>query len=211
MACPAIRWPGPDASGQPLLGRPGFLGKAVLLLAAGNLIDVIGTYAAQPELDLEGNAMFLLARSLGLELGWPHLLGIKLLGIALLSAALRSLLVRRHGFYPMRGSVLTLRAFMRHLLHGESDRPDPRRRAFRGMFVGSVLALCGPYFAYLGYQNLAAVNNWWMIPVVGAGGVWLDMGAVTFGTGAALTLSLLLWQDYRTAAVPGPARSAVGV
>lgn len=191
----------PDRAGQSLLSHPWFFPVVALLLALGNACDLLGTYAAQPHFEDEANPLYgaLLAR--GYDFGWPGAILGKTLFCLVILWVLRVFLARRRSYYPPPG--MGGRAFWTHFLYKRSltwaQTLYRLPRDWRPMllFAGSVVALGGPYYAFLGYTNWATKYGWWRPAGFWLGGVWIESAIFVWLAVAIGVLCGLVWQDYR--------------
>jgi hypothetical protein len=126
----------------------------------------------------------------------------KVIVCLLWASGLRLFLSRRRRYYPRHPA--TFRELIAHFFYGrplgwiESWYKLPRSVAPSAMTLGAVLSLGGPYFAYLGYQNLAAKYGWWQLGGIWAGRYWLDWGLVVWMSLAIIWFCWQLWPDFQT-------------
>lgn len=89
-----------------------WIASAVIILI--NVLDLISTYLATPNLSMEWNILVRL-----LNLGWPGLIGAKLIGILLAIYGYRYYLLHRTDCYP--AFEASLQEFCRFFSFGRSD------------------------------------------------------------------------------------------
>ncbi len=185
-----------------LLSRPAFLPVAVGVLILGNMLDLIGTYIVQPHFENEANLTYNALKAHGIYLGWSGAILGKIFVCLVGAWALRLFLIRRRAYYPA-GSA-DFREFITQLFWGrplswaETFYRWPRSWRPTFLTLGALFCLAGPYYAYLGYENLAVTYGWWYAPWFNVGRLELDMLLVVFLPALLVWLCWLLWEDYRS-------------
>ncbi len=191
------------ASGKPsLLANPLFFPAAIVTLIIGNACDLIGTYIAQPHFEDEANLVHNFLLSHGYYLGWPGAIFGKTLTCLLFAWGLRLFLTYRRQYYP--SSRVSKAKFFSTYLYGRPlnfvqqlySLPHNYRAAL--YFIGAVCGLSGPYFFYLGYENLAATYGWWHLPFFQLGQNWIDSAAIVSVILLVFWLRQQIWNDYQS-------------
>jgi hypothetical protein len=95
-----------------LLSNPAFLSGAVAVLILGSILDLLGTYIAQPHFENESNPIHSFLTRRGIDLGWPGAFLGKALYCIVFAYALRLFLIQRNALYPARGA--NFREFITH-------------------------------------------------------------------------------------------------
>jgi hypothetical protein len=186
-----------------VISRPAFFPLAVGLLVVGHVLDLAGTYRAQPNFEFEANWLYRLLLSWGIYLGWPGAILGKALSALLMAAALQAALRHRRSFYPAAqgtfGEFLTSFFLGRPLPWAETAYRGrcPRHWLAAMVVVGLTVGVSGPYFAYLGYSNVAATYGWWRAPGFWVGGAWIELPLVLYALLAPAWAVHQLWLDYR--------------
>lgn len=188
--------------------RPWFFPAVMAVFIAGNAFDLIGTYIYQPDFEFEANPLYLLLKPYGLRLNWPGVIAGKVAVCMLCGLGLAWFLGRRRRYYPRWPA--SFREFFTHYFYGrplgwvESCFKLPWSLVPSLLAVAPVLALAGPYYAYLGYQNLASKYGWWQPGGFWYGRFWWDYGFFIGFAFAMASFCWLLWQDFRAGTPPDP-------
>jgi hypothetical protein len=190
------------------LSRPLFFPVVVASLLAGNAIDLIGTYVHQPEFQHEGNVIYGLLKSRGYSPGWPVVIAAKSAVCVIGAIGLHRFLRKRRTYY--RHPSATFREFITQVFYG---RPLTWFETFYRIprFVPTVLgcfavfSVGGPYFAYLGYENLAGEYGWPTLGGFWIGSLWIDYGVIIWVFSAITWLVWDMWRDYRELYLDGSA------
>lgn len=190
--------------------RPWFAPAAIAASFAGNAFDLWGTYLHQPRFEHEANPLVVALEPYGYRPTWGPVIAAKLALWLAGSVGLVQFLRRRRGYYP--DPPANFREFLTHTFYGrklgwaESFVKAPRSIGPAVWATLAMLCLSGPYFAYLGYGNLAAERGWWRPGGFAAGRYWFDWGQVAWLAALFPGFAWLLWRDFRA----GPARPASG-
>jgi hypothetical protein len=181
--------------------RPWFFPVVMASLVAGNAFDLFGTYVYQPDFEQEANHLYTLLKPYGLRLNWPMVIAGKAIFCGLCGLGLALFLKRRRRYYPERPA--TFRVLMTQFFYGrplgwiESFFKLPKSWLPGLLGVSVVVSLTGPYYAYLGYANLASEYGWWRLGGFWYGRFWWDYGIFIALTLATATFCWLLWRDFQ--------------
>ena len=171
--------------------------------AVGIAADLIGTYVFQPWFEHEGNPFYHIATGLGITVTWPRVIAAKVIEFLVCALGLLIFLRHRRTLYPRPPA--TFSEVIIHLFYG-------RRLSGLQIFcrlprlvptLSVVLAawsLQGPYYAYLGYENLFGGKYGW--PTLGGtfiGPMWMPHAAVIWFGFVVTLFPWAIWQDYRHA------------
>jgi hypothetical protein len=173
---------------------------AVAVLVAGNAFDLIGTYVYQPDFQHENNPIHALLRRHGYSPGWPEAIVAKLLVCVICAIGFRQFLYKRREYYL--GSRASFREFITQFFYGrrlpwlETFYRVPRFLPTL-LFCLAICSLAGPYFAFLGYDNLAAQYGWPTLSGFWVGSTWVDYGVVTWVVLTCAWLCWEMWRDYQ--------------
>lgn len=183
-----------------LLSRPMFFPIVVASFVAGNALDLIGTYVHQPDFQSEANLIYSFLKGHGYSPGWPEVITAKLVMCVICATGLRQFLRRRRDFYC--SPAATFREFITHFFYGRTllwlqtlYRIPRFLPTLLGLFA--VWSVGGPYYAYLGYDNLAAEYGWRSLGGNWVGSVWIDHGLILWAILGSVWLCWDLWRDYR--------------
>jgi hypothetical protein len=183
------------------LGCPAFVPAAAMTLLLGNALDLLGTRAAQPNFENEANVVYQALKSHGIAVGWPAVITAKLAVTVLFVLGLCLFLRLRRRYYPPDGcgfrEFITTFLYQRPLGWVETLYRLPRNIRPSLLFAAAGAALSGPYYAYLGYENIAVDRGWWVAPSFHIGPVWVDGFVIPYTLAVAAWLSYQLWLDYR--------------
>jgi hypothetical protein len=188
--------------------HPWFFPAVIASYAAGNAFDLFGTYLNQPNFEYEANHLYVLLKPYGLRLNWPAVIAGKAIICGLCALGLALFLGRRRRYYPERPA--TFRELITHFFYGrplgwiESCYKWPRSLTPSLLAIAAVVCLAGPYYAYLGYGNLASKYGWWQLGGFWSGRFWWDYGLFVFYPIAIAGFFRLLWLDFREKQAPGP-------
>jgi hypothetical protein len=168
---------------------------------AGNAIDLVGTYVYQPHFEHEANHLYVLLQPYGLRLTWPMVITGKVIVCLACAGGLRLFLIRRRRYYPEQSA--TFREFLTTFIFGrplgwiESCFKLPRSLEPSFVAVAAVWSFGGPYFAYLGYGNLASHYGWWQLGGFWAGRFWVDWSTIIWLVIAIAIICWQLWRDFQ--------------
>lgn len=187
-----LRWVQARSS---FLASPKFFSFAIVFLVAGHAFDLLGTYLAQPNFEVENNVLYRWLVTNDYKPGWPEVIMAKTVFCLFFGWTLRLFLIRRRAYYPPPGAnlreFLTTFFYNRSLPWMQTLYSFPRDWRPTLLFCGAVIALSGLYPLYLGYSNLAWKYGWWRMSndyVVG----------ISVATCAVAWLIRELWRDYHT-------------
>jgi hypothetical protein len=183
------------------LDRSWFFPVVIASLVAGHAFDLLGTYLYQPDFAHESNHLYTLLKPYGLRLNWPLVIAGKAVFCGLWALGLALFLKRRRQYYPKRPA--TFRVLMTQFFYGrplgwfENFFKLPRSWTPGLLGISVIVCLGGPYYAYLGYANLASKYDWWRLGGFWYGRFWWDHGLFI---ALALDIALfcwLLWRDFQ--------------
>jgi hypothetical protein len=170
-------------------------------LVAGHALDLIGTRIAQPQFEHEGNPIYLTLRPYGLRLNWPLVIACKATLCLVAAVGLRAFLVRRRRYYPER--VDSVRELVTSFIYGrplswlETLYKLPRSVTPSVLTVLAWCALSGPYYAYVGYDNVASLYGWPQLGGFWVGRYWIDWGGLVWMAVLVPWFCWQLWRDFR--------------
>jgi len=175
-----------------------FFPIVVVSLVAGNAFDLIGTYVHQRDLQHEGNPIYSFLRRHGYSPGWPEVITAKLGVCVICAIGLRQFLRRRRDYY--RPPPAPFREFITHFYYGRPlgwFQTFYRLPRFLPTLLGffAILSVAGPYYAFLGYDNLAAEYGWPSLGGFWVGSLWVDYGVVIWAIFAFAWLCWEMWRD----------------
>ncbi len=177
-----------------------FFPIVVASLVAGNAFDLIGTYVHQPDLQHEGNPIHAFFRRHGYSPGWPEVIGAKVGVCIICTIGLRQFLRKRRDYY--RSPPASFREFITQFFYGrplgwfQTFYRIPRLLpTLLGCFA--IWSVAGPYYAFLGYDNLAAQYGWPSLSGFSVGSLWVDYGVLIWVILACAWLCWDMWRDYR--------------
>jgi hypothetical protein len=173
-----------------------FFPAVVASLVVGNALDLIGTYVHQPGFQHENNPIHAFLRQHGYSPGWPEVIVAKLGLCVIVAIGLRQFLRRRRDYYPPPGSF---REFVTRFFYGRSLswlQTFYRMPRFLPvlLFCLAVCSLSGPYFAFLGYDNLAGEYGWRSLGGFWLGATWINYGVIIW---VILSCTWLCWDMWR--------------
>ncbi len=186
--------------------RSWFFPAVIASFVAGNAFDLFGTYLYQPDFEHESNPLYILLKPYGLKLNWPAVIAGKAGVCVICALGLALFLERRRRYYPERPA--TFRELMTHFFYGrplgwiESCFKLPRTWTPTLLVIAPIASLGGPYYAYLGYGNLASKYGWWQLGGFWSGRFWWDYGLFVFLTIVIIGFVWLLWQDFQAEQIP---------
>jgi ABC-type Fe3+-siderophore transport system permease subunit len=186
--------------------RPWFFPSVIAGFVAGNVFDLFGTYVYQPDFEQEVNPLYILLKPYGLRLNWPGVIAGKAIVCGLCALGLALFLGRRRRYYPEHPA--SFRVLMTQYFYGrplgwiESCYKLPRSWIPTLLAAAAVSSLAGPYYAYLGYANLASKYGWWQLGGFWYGRFWWNYGLFIAMTLAIVAFCWLLWRDFQAAPAP---------
>jgi hypothetical protein len=186
--------------------RPWFFPAMIASLVAGNAFDLFGTYVSQPNFEQEANPFYVLLKPYGLRLNWPAVIAGKVIFCGLCALGLALFLGRRRRYYPERPA--SFRVLMTQFFYGrplswfETCYKWPRSLVPSLLAAAPLVGLAGPYYAYLGYGNLASKYGWWQLGGFWYGRFWWDYGLFVFFPIAITLFCWLLWRDFHAGDAP---------
>ncbi|MBI5801877.1 MAG: hypothetical protein HZA92_14295 [Verrucomicrobia bacterium] len=189
-----------------------FFSLVVVSLVAGNTFDLVGTFVYQPDFQHEANFIYVFLKRHGYSPGWPEVIAAKLGVCVIFVIGLHQFLRRRRDYYCP--SPVTFREFITQFFYG---RPMTWFQTFYSIprFLPTLLccavvcSLGGPYYAYCGYDNLAAEYGWRILGGFWVGWLWIDYAVWNWALLAFAWLCWEMWRDYQDD-FPGDAGSNKG-
>ncbi len=178
---------------------PPFFLFTVTTLFIGHAFDLWGTYVAQPNFENEANWIYTFLKPYGFVLTWPLVIATKLVWCVAVSIGLIVFLTHRRKYYPIQAE--SFREFITHYFYGRSltwfeTTFKLPRFAPVGLFLFAFAAISGPYFIFLGYDNLAVQDDLWRFGGIWLGRYWLDWSGIYWTMAATGIVFWLLWRDF---------------
>lgn len=190
------------------LASPRFFPMMAVILVVGHTCDLIGTYIGQPNLETEANWIYRAFHSFGYRPGFGWFIAGKVAATVLGLFLLRLFLNKRRSYYPsgatsFRDFILGF-LYQRRLTWIQSLYSLPRDWRPLLLYCGAFMGLGGPYYIYLGYENLAVGHGWWTAPDFYIGRISVDSFAIVFVCAVIAVVTWQLWVDYQAMSLTSP-------
>ncbi|MFN9719688.1 MAG: hypothetical protein ACK58L_13390 [Planctomycetota bacterium] len=183
-----------------VLEQSWFYLAVIFSFAAGHCIDLLGTWLYQPDFEHEVNPLYLTLKPYGVRPTWTVVICGKVLTVLLAVISVYYFRSYRRACYPDSGG--DFRSFTTHFFYGrvltwkEALWRIPLVRPTLLMILMS-WSLGGPYYAWLGYENLAYKYGWWTLGGFWIGSYWFTWGLFICVATVLPMCLLLLFRDYQ--------------
>lgn len=191
---------------QPAQGPSRVLLPLIFFAIACHASDLIGTYIAQPSFQQARDPIYLIVKGRESHLDWLSFILIKV-GLILTGAVLTWIWVKvSRKFYPDPGESIgkfyVHTYYQRDISLLQSLLSMPKKFTPGLLLLGPVFLLVSPYYAVLGYEQLAPIYGWPMLAPIRISGVFADWSLLPIAVVAYIVAVYIAFLDYRATTAP---------